>query len=155
LAAKHNVIVLVPRPVDATKWEATELEFVGKASDDVARNYAVDKERVAVLGEQAGGTLGWLWLAQQPERLRGLAVVGANPPPNFQLPDNQPTHRLAFWIGAGKGGPATAAKAVANNLGKARFPATFRELTAAEGKMGPPPTPDAELFRWLETLDRL
>ena len=59
-----------PQPID-------DVGFLEALIDDVSARYAVDPARVALTGLGGGGTLAYTAACQIPERLAGVAVVGA------------------------------------------------------------------------------
>lgn len=153
-AKNHGLIILAPRPVDAAKWDATEVEFIGKVADDIAKTYNIDKERVAVLGEQAGGGIAWLFANNQPQRIRGLALVDASLPPIRQLPENDPLQRWSLFIAVGGKKPAAlAGRALAKKLNELKFAVTLSDEQEAPSVADEKRT--AEIARWVDTLDRI
>jgi len=54
-----------------------DVGFLGALIDDVSARYAIDAERVVLVGLAGGGTLAFSAACQMPERLAGVAVVGA------------------------------------------------------------------------------
>ena len=153
-ASQQGLIVLVPRPVDAGKWEATEVEFIGKVADDIAKTYNIDKQRVAVLGEQSGGGIAWLFANNQPQRIRGLGLIDATLPPIQQLPENEPLQRWSLYISVGGKKPSAAGvRAVAKKLTELKFPVTLLDQEEALSPQNEKQT--AEFARWVDTLDRI
>ncbi len=151
IAAARGLVILAPRPADPTRWEATETEFIGKAADDLAKTYNIDASRVSVLGEQAGGGLAWLLATQQPERIRGLALVEPTLPRITQVPEMNPVQPLFLWAAVSK--QAKPAQAVFDRLTKQNVPVSKVDVDAGAKSLS-----DAQLqsfARWVDTLDRL
>ncbi len=152
LAAAHGMIVLAPQPADPTKWEPTELEFVGKAADDLAKTYSIDPARVAVLGEQAGGALAWLMMTQQRDRIRGVALVDPTLPRVMSIPDSSPVQPL-FFFAAFPPAKSKAADLLIGRFEEQKLPVTRVELSAGAKSLSGEQL--EQVARWIDTLDRL
>lgn len=153
LAEKNQVIVLVPQSADAKKWDPTESGFIRKAVDDLASHYTVDTTRVAIFGVEAGGTMAFLTAAEHRGMFRGVAVAEGNPPARMKAPETDPVNRLAiFFAAAAKSPHKGALDAAAAKLKAAKFPVTEHSLGDAVRVLDA--NDDAQLFRWLDGLDR-
>jgi S1-C subfamily serine protease len=154
LAAKHQLIVVAPRSSDGKKWEATDNELVRKVIDDALGRFNIDRTRLVVFGEQAGGSMAWLVGLQQIERIRGIAVTDAIPPPRVKLPENDPVRRLAIYTAVAEKSPLAAVmKVLTGRLGTMKYPVTTRELGEKPRDLSDEET--AELARWIDQLDRI
>jgi serine protease Do len=147
----NDLILLAPKSAEAARWQRTELEFIRKALDDVMQKYNIDRARIVVMGEEAGGGVAYLLAAQNRELIRGVAAINAAMPPGMRPPENDPAQRLAiFTTTSKKASPAVAAGI--KRLREAKHPVTELDL----GDSSRPLSADefAELIRWIDTLDR-
>jgi pimeloyl-ACP methyl ester carboxylesterase len=107
---------------------------------------------VAVLGHQGGGAMGLALATRNRDWIRGLSMIDSLP--TQRPPENEPPHRLALYLAlAEKGTTAATRETVIGALRQIKHPLTVKELGAEPRSL----TPDelAELFRWIDTLDRL
>ncbi|HEY1784974.1 MAG TPA: PDZ domain-containing protein, partial [Pirellulales bacterium] len=151
---KHDLILLAPKSADPTRWIPAEAKFVQQTLAEVLKTYQVDRTRIVVHGQEAGGALSYLVAFGDPDSIRGVAPVSA-PMPQFSTPpDNDPLHRLAFFIATASKGPfAPAVDAGIKRLREAKFPVTVKDLGEQPRYLN-----DEELgqfLRWLDSLDRL
>ncbi|HZZ27720.1 MAG TPA: PDZ domain-containing protein [Pirellulales bacterium] len=147
----NDLIWLAPKSAEAARWQRTELEFIRKAMDDLLQKYNIDRTRIVVIGEEAGGGMAYLLASLNRDLIRGVAALNVAMPPGMRPPENDPVQRLAvFTTTAKKASPAVAAGI--KRLRDAKLPVT--ELN--EGETTRPLTADqwAELVRWIDTLDR-
>jgi serine protease Do len=151
LCDANDLILLAPKSAESGRWQRTELEFVRKAMDDVLRKYHIDPARVVIVGEEVGGSVGYLLAMQNRELIRGVAAINAALPPGIKTPENEPVERLAFFTTIAKQMPPAIAAGI-KRLRDAKFPVTELDLGDAQR----PLTADemAELVRWIDSLDR-
>jgi serine protease Do len=150
----HELILLVPRSAEATKWDAGDAAFIKKAIDEVAAHYNIDKHRVAITGYQASGAMAWMTAITHPESIRGVVAVEAPLPQRARLPDTDPAQRL--WLISASSSKSPQKDAIAAGLKrieeqkhllfKIDTGATPRELHFDELQ---------QVGRWLDSLDRL
>jgi serine protease Do len=151
---ERHLIVLVPMPAEADKWQATETAFIRKTLDDVLAHYHVDPTRIVAYGYQVGGAMAYLIGFEHRDRVRAICAVDAVPPPRVTIPDSDPIQRLAFFIGkAEKSSSAALMKTLTERLKEEKFPVTekplgddSRDFTAEDL---------TELARWIDSLDRI
>jgi serine protease Do len=122
--------------------------------DELLKTYRVDPARVVMHGQEVGGSLAYLVAFTNTDVIRGVASVTSPIPGSAPVPDNDPQHRLAFYIAhAAKTPAATIIVAGIKRLEAAKFPVTVKELGEQPRYL------DAaeldELVRWIDTLDRL
>lgn len=150
---RHDLILLVPSAVgDEGKWRPNDAEFVVKLLDQIRSTYTVDAARVVVFGRKEGGQIAYL-AAFHSRRL--VAAVATNDSPVAgRPPENEPVHRLAFFVAKSRKSPAGARidQAVAR-LRSMKYPITVHDL-------GPDPRQLSEqeladMARWFDTLDRI
>ena len=153
LAERNQTIVLVPQSADAKKWDPTESGFIRKALEDLSSHYTIDPTRVSSFGVDAGGTMAFLAAAEHRDKFRGVAVAEGNPPGRLKAPETDPVNRLAvFFAAAAKSPHKGTLDGVATKLKAAKFPVTEHSLGDAVREFDA--NDDAQLFRWLDGLDR-
>ena len=147
----NDLILLAPKSAESARWQRTELEFIRKAIDDVAQKYNIDKTRIVVAGQDAGGAMAYLLAAQNRELIRGVAAINAPLPPTMRAPTNDPVQRLAFFTTLAKKSPPLVAAGI-KRLREAKFPVTQVDV----GETPRPLNADelAQLARWVDSLDR-
>lgn len=151
---EHRVILLMPRSAEAARWETADATFIKKAVDDVAGHYAIDRQRIAVTGYQAAGTMAWLTAMSQPETFRAVIAVESPLPGRLNLPPNEPAKRTWFYLAHSEKSPQKAAlAATAKRLEEAKYPLVQRDTGAKVRDLSPADVSD--LGRWLDALDRL
>ncbi len=154
LCEKYDFILLAPKSADATRWQPTELGFVRRAADAVAKTYSIDPTRIAVHGHQAGATMAYLFGVTNIDLVRAVAAVDAPLPRLSQLPQPDPVNRQAFYTTlATKSEQSAAVEAGIERLRALKYPVVVQEVgeqaryLTAEELDG--------LMRWLDSLDRI
>jgi poly(3-hydroxybutyrate) depolymerase len=152
--ARHDLIVLAPQAAQQDGWETTEAEFVRKAIDEAVRRYHIDRTRVVVHGQQAGGTFGCLVAFGNLDIVRGLSTVDAPLSARVALPDSDPVQRLAlcFWT-ASKSPVAERITTAIKALGEKKLPVTVLDLGQAPRVLSDEEI--GQLARWIDALDRI
>ena len=154
LCDQYGVILVLPKAQDLSRWTRTEVEFIGKAVADVMGTYNVDPTRVVAGGYEAGGAMAYLTALANLDTIRGVVPVDAPLPRLVRVPANDPLKRLAlFSIAAGRSQVADRLAATSKAWAEAKFPVTELSLQEDEKRLGD--TERVELFRWLDTLDRI
>lgn len=148
-ATGAGLIVLSPRPADATKWQASELPAIHKAIEMALAKYPVDRERVAIVADREGAMVG-LQASRRRDLVRGVALANAILPPGLRAPENAPEFRQRFLFVTLEPGPAEKFAAALRAEG---FPAIVPALPVRGEKSAP--VASGELFRWLDSLDAL
>lgn len=150
----HNIVLVMPKSANATRWDNTDAAFIKKAVEDVAGHYTVDKNRVAISGFQTAGVMAWLTALSHADTFRCVIAVEAPLPQRTSLPTGEPSQRVWYCLGhSAKSPQALALAATAKRIEEASHPlwkldtgATARDLNAEElDRIG----------RWLDSLDRL
>jgi serine protease Do len=147
----HDLILLAPKSAESARWQRTELEFIRKAIDDAVQKFNIDRTRIVVVGQDAGGGMAYLLGSQNRELIRGVAAINAPLPPSMRAPANDPVQRLAFFTAAAKKSPSSIATGI-KRLREAKFPVTQVEI----GDTARAPSADEmqQLARWIDSLDR-
>ncbi len=151
---KHDLILLAPKSADPTRWQPDEAKFVRQTLDELLKTYSVDRTRIVVHGQEVGGSLSYVVAFADTDVIRGVAAVSAPMPRMASLPDNDPLHRLAFYVATASKSPAAPLiEAGVKRLREAKFPVTVNDLGEQPRYLN-----DDELnrlVRWIDTLDRL
>lgn len=127
LCDRYDLILVAPRAGDPTGWKTEEAALVVNLIQQVRAGYRVDGARVAVCGQESGGTLASLLAMRNGEFLSAAAVIDAAP--MGQPPESDPLHRLAIYVAAAEKSPhaAVTARLVAQLRAK-RIPVTLKGL---------------------------
>lgn len=147
---RDRLILLVPESADAATWQPKEAAFVVRLLAEVAAIYRVAPSRTVVFGREGGGRLAYLAALAARDFVEGVATIDA--PLEIPTPENEPTHRLAFYLA--KAEKSLAGRQVDETIAGLRalkYPVTVKSL-------GPEPRDLSrdelsELLRWIDTLD--
>jgi len=150
---ERDLILIVPKAAKDHRWNRTEVEFIQKVIDEIARVYDIDANRVVVGGYQAGGAMAYLVGFSHRDLVRGIISVDAPLPPHTQPPPNDPVERLAILATVGDGEKESATKAGVKKLRDARFPVTT--LDKGEKPQALTDEDRATVGRWMDALDRI
>jgi serine protease Do len=151
---RNDLILLAPKPADPSRWQPAETAFVSRVIDDVLSGYNVDRSRIVVCGNQAGGVMAYLAALAHRDVVRGVAVVDAPLPTRAQPPTNDPLQPLAvFSAAAGQSQLADRIRTGLERIRQMKHPVTVKSL----GDKPRPLNDDelAELVRWIDMLDRI
>jgi pimeloyl-ACP methyl ester carboxylesterase len=152
LCDRHDLILVAPKSADAGRWNPGELALIDRLLAEVASTYDVDPARVVVCGYEGGGSLALVAASRNPDLIRGVAAVEAAP--FGQLPENDPLHRLAIYIGtAGKSELARRIEAAVTEFRSMKIPVTVKKLGDDPRELSREEA--AELARWIDMLDRI
>ena len=153
LCEANDLILLAPQPLDASRWTPVEVEFVQKTLEQVIANYRVDKSRVVLYGQEAGGALAYLFAFRNRELARAIVAVDAAMPVRLRAPDNDPVYPLAILTTqAPKSRVAARVEQAIEQLRNMKYPVTVLPMDTARALN------DQELeqvVRWIDTLDRI
>jgi serine protease Do len=147
-----NLILLAPRSADPARWLPPEVGFVAKAIDQIRETYNIDPLRVAVHGQQAGGSMAYIVAFMHRDVVRGVAAVDS--PILGRIPENDPANRLVvFATTAKKANFAAQISTGIDELRKMKYAVTVADL----GDSPRPLEADefAELLRWIDSLDKI
>ncbi len=159
LCDAHDLILIAPQtvtPSDAKarrRWDPNkDVAYVGKLLEQMGETYKLDRTRVVVHGYQGGGALGFVLAARNREWIRGVAAVQILP--SQKPPENEPSHRLAFYLALSKAGTTAATRETAiERLREMKYPVTVKDLGDESRVLSA--TELSEVIRWIDTLDRL
>jgi serine protease Do len=148
----QNLILLAPRSADPARWMPPEVDFIAKAIEQIREHYNIDSQRVAVTGQQAGGSLAFMVAFMHRDVVRGVAAIDA--PLLGKAPENDPASRLAFFTTtAKKANFADQITAGIEQLRKLKYAVTVIDEGDAARDLNP--TEFAELLRWIDALDKI
>jgi serine protease Do len=154
LAAKYDLLVVMPKSADPTKWDKGELDFIIKATNDVIGKYSIDRARVAAIGQDGGGAMAWLLAFQQRELVRGVAAINAMIPTGVKPPATDPLTRLYVLQAAPAKGPAAVKfNEHAKALREIHYPVMTIDTGDAPRALNE--TEFGQFARWVDSLDAL
>lgn len=90
--AERGIILVGPRAEDLSGWSATDEPYVTDVVAWVRENYSVDANRIAVMGQEDGGTFATRLAFKYRDLFRGLIAIES--PLRSPPPENQPEQRL-------------------------------------------------------------
>ncbi len=149
---RDGLILLAPEAADPDEWSLADLAFVRKLIEELKTTYPIDPRRSVVAGQQGGGTLGYLIAFQDPQTT--AAVIAIDAPMLGRPPENEPSHRLAFYVG--KAEHSDHAKRVESSIARLReqkYPVTVKSLGDDPREFTEEELSD--LLRWIDALDRI
>ncbi|NUQ61109.1 MAG: PDZ domain-containing protein [Pirellulales bacterium] len=149
---RDGLVLLAPKAADPDKWSLSELEFIRKLKEELENTYPIDPARVVVAGRQGGGAIAYLVAFQGPAD--AAAVIAVDAPTMGRLPENEPSHRLAFCVArAAKSEFAKRVEASITQLRKQKYPVTVMDLGEDPRELNAEEL--TELARWIDSLDRI
>jgi serine protease Do len=155
----HDLLLLAPQtvaPADAKarrRWDPIkDVAYIGKLLLQLGETYKLDRTRVVVHGYQGGGALSFLLAARHRDWIRAVAAIEALPARS--PPENEPAHRLAFYLGLSRQGTTAATRETAvEKIRAMKYPVTLKDLGDQSRALNAEEL--SELIRWIDTLDRL
>lgn len=153
LCDRDGLVMVVPSPADANRWERTEIEYLGRLTRHVLDEYTIDRQRVAVFGQGGGGAMAWLLALAGRDAFRGLATSAAPLPRQLRLPANEPNERLSIFAAIPfSNEPSALITQGLQKCADAGYPVITISLADATGQLS---NADREqLARWIDSLDR-
>jgi serine protease Do len=150
---RHGVILVVPTPADAKRWERTDVEYLARLSERVISQYKIDPHRIVVYGQEGGGAMAWMLALSNRDVFRGAAISAAPLPRQIRVPQNESSQRLAIYAAIPNGKDVAAQIAAGlQKLSKAGYPVTTVTTSEESGRLSE--AQRDELARWIDTLDR-
>jgi len=149
---RDRLILLVPKSADPATWEPKEAAFVARLMVELAASYRIAPSRTVVFGREAGGSLAYLTAFAARDFVHGVVTIDS--PLEFPTPENEPTHRTAFYLAkAEKSRAGRLVDETITGLRALKYPVIVKSL-------GPEPRDlsvdeVSELLRWIDTLDRI
>jgi serine protease Do len=154
LAAGHDFLVLAPQPKDAERWLPAEVMFIRKLIESVFSSYTIDRNRVVVHGQAAGGAMAFLIAFAHREVIRGVAVVDSPAPAGIRRPETDPVNRLAVLLATSDGSSQKQRiERIVTDLRESKFPVTVIDIGPAPRDLDA--SERAQLARWVDALDRI
>ena len=152
-AEQYHAIVLAPQSADPARWNPSEVDFIRKTIDNVLSTYSVDRNRIVVHGQQAGGSMSYLVGFAHRDLIRGVAPLDAALPARMAIKANDPGERLAFYAFIVKESKlAKASAAGVKRLTMAKYPVTTVQLN---DKAGLSDNNRLQFLQWVDSLDRI
>jgi poly(3-hydroxybutyrate) depolymerase len=153
LAEQYHAIVLAPQSADPARWNPNEVDFIRKTIDNILSLYTIDRNRIVIHGQQAGGSMSYLVGFAHRDLIRGVAPVDAALPARAAIKANDPGERLAFYAFNVK--ESKLAKASADGVKRltaAKYPVTTILLN---NKAGLSDNDRLQFLQWVDSLDRI
>jgi serine protease Do len=156
---RYEVILIAPQTVEPQaaaqrrRWNASaDSEYIGKLVEQVTGTYHVDPSRIVAQGYQGGAAMAYVLAFSQRKLVRGAVAVDA--PLAVKPLDHEPAYPMAFYL-AKSSEPRSSAlvDAAAKSLKQLKYPVTLRALDGATHDLTD--EEQAEVMRWMDTLDRL
>jgi pimeloyl-ACP methyl ester carboxylesterase len=142
LCSQYDLIVLAPQPADPERWQPTEIDFIRKSLDDLISKYNIDRTRIVVQGNQAGGAMAWLTALAHRDLIRAVIPFDSPLPARVQCPANDPIERLAIHIAFPKNSQlAKRIRTEAQQLEALKYPVRIEELEDDAKQLGETQSP--------------
>ena len=153
LAEQYHAIVLAPQSADPARWNPSEVDFIRKTIDNILSMYTIDRNRIVVHGQQAGGSMSYLVGFAHRDLIRGVAPLDAALPARTTIKANDPSERLAFYaFNVKESKLAKASAAGVKRLTAAKYPVTTVQLN---DKSGLSDSDRMQFLQWVDSLDRI
>ncbi|MBT4010799.1 MAG: PDZ domain-containing protein [Planctomycetaceae bacterium] len=153
LGEQYQAIVLAPQSADPARWNPSEVDFIRKTIDNVLSIYTIDRNRIVVHGQQAGGSMSYLVGFSHRDLIRGVAPLDASLPIRAAIKANDPGERLAFYaFNLKESKLAKASAAGLKRLTAAKYPVTAVQLS---DKAGLSDSDRIQFLQWVDSLDRI
>jgi serine protease Do len=151
VCAQRDLILLAPKAADAARWQPSEGKFIRRCLDELMKSHKVDRQRIVVHGEQAGGAMAYLAPIANRDLVRGVVAVQAPMPSTLPPPEADPANRLAYFIAASSL-DAPAIKATIAKLRELKHPVATEPIVSERSLND---REFANLVDWIDSLDRL
>ena len=145
----RNMIVLVPQPSDAKKWEPDESEFVRNVTLLMQRDYQLDENRIAIGGSGTGGAMACLVAKEFRSLYRGLIVVDSLIPDSFETLESTTQSLLILAAASEQFEEAEQLAEQIDKLRRAFIPAALESGVDSLEKWVP------RLAAWIDALNRI
>ena len=132
----------------------TEAGYLRKVIDQAVNRFAVHEQRIAVLGEGAGGAMAYVVGFRHREIVRAIAAIDAPTPGRLAGIENEPAQRLAILTSVTPTSPLNERiEAGIKTFRELKFPVT--ELPRESSQRSIDADEQAQIGRWVDSLDRL
>ena len=149
---RDGLILLAPQSADPKRWQAREVTLIERLLEEIEKTYTVDAARVVVHGQEGGGTLAYLIAFRRRELVRAVAAVDG--PLEGSAPENEPAHRLAFYLAKAEKSPSAGrVDETVARLRKMNYPVTVKSLGQEPRDLDADEL--SELVRWIDMVDRI
>lgn len=149
---KDHMIFLAPKAAPPGKWHLKDIALARGLLSQIRSKYTVDVTRIVAMGQEDGGTLAGLLAYSDRETVR--AVVAIDSSLVGRPPENDPDHRLAFYVARPSKGESTKKIDEAIELLRTmKYPVSVKDLGEKPRSFNA--EEQLELARWLDTLDRI
>lgn len=153
LCEERGIILLAPKAKLISGWNPTELEFVKDLVEQFQQTYHIDKSRVVLHSFSQSSVMACVLAARQRQLFTGLCL--ASPPLVIPPPENEPEHRLQFFLLSGdKDSLHKSISTQVQMLEKLKYPVQFNVIPGGEHKY-PPASEVRDIARWIDILDRI
>lgn len=154
LCDQYDLILAAPRAKEGGRWTPDELEFIGKAIDELQTRYTVDPQRIVAYGTRIGGTLGLLLAFERRDLVRAVVAVEPESVAAVRPGENDPLYPLALYFAGHEDSPQSSSLAAAvTRLRAMKYPIIEQSLFEPRGDLDDEQL--LEVVRWIDTLDRI
>ena len=149
---RDRFILVAPAAADPDEWQPREVELVGGLIEEIDSHYTIDRTRVAVCGQEVGGTLAYLVAFGRHDLVRAVAAVDGAPA--GRPLETGPAEPLAFYVArSAKSRFAGRIEEGVQRLRSMGYPVTVKDLGESPRSLESDEL--AELIRWIDMLDRI
>jgi predicted esterase len=148
----NHLILLMPLTAHDSGWIPSDAAFVAEAMNAIAKDYAVDRQRIVTHGMGVGGQMAIYLGFTERDLVRGVATTGAVVTQVIGGPRDK---RLSFYLAGGSVDPVI--KSITESRAKLNaknYPVIFREIPN-RGREYLEEAQLREVVRWIDMLDRL
>jgi serine protease Do len=149
---ESHMILLMPLTHNDSGWIPSDAQFIAEAMRAVAKEYAIDRQRIVTHGMGVGGQMAIYLGLTERDLVRGVATTGAVV---TQVVTGPRDKRLQFYLAGGAVDPVI--KSIAESrtkLVQKNYPVIYREIPNRGREYLEEPQL-REVARWIDMLDRL
>ncbi len=148
----NHMILLMPLTTHDSGWIPSDATFVAEAMNAIAKEFAIDRQRIVTHGMGVGGQMAIYLGFTERDLVRGVATTGAVVTQVIGGPRDK---RLSFYLSGGAVDPVI--KSITESrikLNAKNYPVIFREIPNRGREYLEEPQL-REVVRWIDMLDRL